>query len=142
MISFRHFGLSALAGSLALLSAGHVRAQSEPHKQMTLAPTGVDLTTGRFTYEATDLSIGPFTLERSYVGGHAVPGSSHFGLNWTHNYSMYVVEKDRQSLNGIYVVRGRETVHFYQNNVMGGYSSDNPDSFGMKLEIVSGAFVL
>ncbi|MGA9581595.1 MAG: DUF6531 domain-containing protein [Allosphingosinicella sp.] len=141
MISFRHFGLSAPAAFLALLSAGPVRAQYEPPKQMTLAPTGVDLTTGRFTFRATDLSIGPFTIERSYVGGHAVDGSSHFGLNWTHNYSIYVVEKDRQSLQGIYVVRGRETVHFYQNNVLGGYSSDNPDSFGMKLELVSGAFV-
>jgi YD repeat-containing protein len=129
-------------GLLLALAAGvPAAAQYEPPKQMTLAPTGVDLTTGRFTYRATDLSIGPLTLERSYVGGHAVDGSSHFGLNWTHNYSIYVVEKDRSSLNGIYVVRGRDTVHFYQNNVLGGYSSDNPDSNGMKLELVNGTFI-
>jgi hypothetical protein len=139
--SSRHFERFALFTFLALGTAVPAQAQYEPPKQMTLAPTGVDLTTGRFTYKATDLSIGPFTLERSYVGGHAVPGSSHFGLNWTHNYSIYVVEKDRSSLNGIYVVRGRETAHFYQSNVAGSYNSDNPDSFGMKLQLVNGTFI-
>ena len=142
MISFRRASvLAAFWASLALAAASPAAAQYEPPKQMTLAPTGVDLTTGRFTFNATDLSIGPLTLERSYVGGPIVDGSSLFGLNWTHNYSIYVVEKNRSSLQGIYVVRGRETVHFYQNNTLGGYSSDNPDSFGMKLELVNGTFV-
>jgi hypothetical protein len=104
---------------------------------MTVSPTGVDLATGRFTYKATDLSIGPFTLERSYVGGPAVDGASHFGLNWTHNYSVFVVEKSQTRTDGVYVVIGRGAVHFtYTSNY--GYSCLNPDCGGTTLVLPGG----
>ncbi|HYW17656.1 MAG TPA: hypothetical protein VE891_16065 [Allosphingosinicella sp.] len=141
MIRLSNSFRTCMVAALTPLAAVPAAAQYEPPKQMTLAPTGFDLTSARFTHKATDLSIGPFTLERSYVGGHQVPGSSHFGRNWTHNYSIYVVEKDRSSLNGIYVVRGRETAHFYQGLAAGNYGSDNPDSYGMKLQLVNGTFI-
>ena len=40
---------------------------------MTVEPLlGVELTKLRFTYKAVDLAIGPFSLERSFLGGPAV----------------------------------------------------------------------
>jgi hypothetical protein len=105
---------------------------------MTLSPTGVDLSNkGRFTYKTVDLSVGPFTLERSYIGGHSIDGSAQFGLNWTHNYSIYVVEKNLAKSQGVYVVIGRATVHFSFNT----YGCWHNDCEGSTLTLVGGAFV-
>jgi YD repeat-containing protein len=134
------FAFAAL-GAVVLGLASAASAQYEPPKQMTLSPTGVDLTTGRFTYKATDFSIGPFTLERSYVGGPPVDGSNYFGLNWTHNYSIYVVVKDLQHNDGVYVVIGRSTAHFSYISYNATYTSLSPDSGGETLVRVNGAFV-
>lgn len=68
------FGMRSLVPLLALLFATPASAQYEPPKQMTLSPLGVELTKGHFSYNATDLSIGPFSLERSYLGGNPVDG--------------------------------------------------------------------
>lgn len=122
---------------LALLAAAPARAQYEPPKQMTLSPTGVDLTKARFTYKAVDLSVGPLTLERSYIGGPAVEGSSHFGLNWTHNYATFVIEKTQAKMDGIYVVIGRGVVHFTYASSFG-YSCFNPDCDGATLNLSTG----
>lgn len=124
-------GLLILNAFFALLFAAPAFGQYEPPKQMTLSPTGVDLTTARFTYKAVDLSVGPFTLERSYIGGPAVEGSSHFGLNWTHNYATFVIEKNQTKFDGIYVVIGRGVVHFTFTS--SGYSCNNPDCDGATL---------
>ena len=127
------------AALVTLFFAAPASAQYEPPKQMTLSPLGVDLTGGRFSYKATDLSIGPFALERSYLGGTAVDGSNYFGPNWTHNYSIYVVEKNRSKMDGIYVVLGRGVVHFTYSG--GSYFCGNPDCDGATLALVGGAFV-
>jgi hypothetical protein len=135
--------LSALRilGALpAALAATPAFAQYEPPRQMTLSPTGVDLVKARFTYKAVDLSVGPLTLERSYIGGPAVEGSSHFGLNWTHNYATFIIEKNQTKTDGIYVVIGRGVVHFtYTSNF--GYSCLNPDCDGATLVLAGGAYV-
>lgn len=127
---------------LSLYLAVPASAQYEPPKQMTLSPLGVDLSDGRFTYKATDLSIGPLTLERSFLGGQTIDGSNYFGPNWTHNYAIYVVEKDRTKPDGIYVVLGRGLVHFRSSIYSStGFSCGNPDCDGATLAVVNGAFV-
>ncbi|HYJ83642.1 MAG TPA: DUF6531 domain-containing protein [Allosphingosinicella sp.] len=132
-------GLTLLSLLLALFLAAPASAQYEPPKQMTLSPLGVDLTKGRFSYKTTDLSIGPFTLERSYLGGNPVDGSNYFGPHWTHNYAIFVITKDPFKLDGVYVVLGRGVVHFSHSN--GNYSCWNPDCDGQTLAKVGGAFV-
>jgi len=122
---FLFFGVSAAS------------AQYEPPKQMTLSPLGVDLSDGRFSYKTTDLSIGPLALERSFLGGHTIDGSNYFGPNWTHNYAIYVVEKDLSKSNGVYVVLGRGTVHFSFST----YGCWHIDCEGATLAVVNGAFV-
>lgn len=130
-------GLCALLALLALLAPSQARAQYEPPKQMTLSPLGVDLSDGRFSYSTTDLSIGPLKLERSFLGGHTIDGSNYFGPNWTHNHSIYVVEKDLSKANGVYVVLGRGTVHFSFST----YSCRHTDCEGASLALDDGAFV-
>jgi hypothetical protein len=133
--------LTAAAGALFLcLGLSGARAQYEPPKQMTLSPLGVDLSDGRFSYKTTDLSIGPLTLERSFLGGHTIDGSNYFGPNWTHNYAIYVVEKDQSKMDGIYVVLGRGVVHFTFSHY-GDPGCWNPDCEGATLAVVNGAFV-
>jgi hypothetical protein len=127
------------AALLTLFFAAPASAQYEPPKQMTLSPLGVDLSGGRFSYKATDLSIGPFALERSYLGGTAIGGSNYFGPNWTHNHSIYVVEKNLSKMDGVYVVLGRGVVHFTYSG--GNYFCGNPDCDGATLALVAGAFV-
>lgn len=135
------FALPLLGVLLGFLAPSAAQAQYEPPKQMTLTPTGVDLSTSRFTYQAVDLSIGPFKLERSYIGGPTIDGSAHFGLNWTHNYSAYVVEKDQSKTDGMYVVIGRKTVHFTWYRY-GDPTCWNPDCAGQSLRVAAGgAFV-
>lgn len=131
--------LGLLGLILALFFAPPASAQYEPPKQMTLSPLGVDLSDGRFSYKAVDLSIGPLTLERSFLGGQTIDGSNYFGPNWTHNYAIYVVEKDRSKMDGIYVVLGRGVVHFTHSG--GNYFCGQPDCDGATLTLASGAFV-
>lgn len=132
----------AIFGGLLALLPGAACAQYEPPKQMTLSPLGVDLSDGRFSYKATDLSIGPFALERSFLGGRTIEGSNYFGPNWTHNYAIYVVEKDRSKLDGVYVVLGRGLVHFtYSGYTPGTYPCWNPDCEGASLTSTNGTFV-
>jgi hypothetical protein len=136
--------LLILSGLLSLLVASAANAQYEPPQQMTLTPTRVDLNTGRFTYDAVDFSIGPFTLERSYIGGPTIDGSAHFGLNWSHNYSIYVVEKDQSKTDGVYVVIGRKTVHFTWSRYTAAtdFACWHPDCAGQRLQVAgSGAIV-
>lgn len=132
------FALAAAALATFVLAAP-ASAQYEPPKQMTLSPLGVDLSDGRFSYKATDLSIGPLTLERSFLGGNTIDGSNYFGPNWTHNYAIYVVEKNRSKMDGIYVVLGRGVVHFTYSG--GSYFCGQPDCDGATLVLAGGAFV-
>jgi YD repeat-containing protein len=124
----------------AFLVCATANAQYEPPKQMTVSPLGVELTKLRFTYKAVDLSMGPFSLERSFLGGPAVTGSNMFGPHWTHNYSAYVVEGFPNELDKTYLVIGRSTVHFMRN-YYGSYDCWNPDCYGTTLQLVGGAFV-
>ncbi len=132
-------GATPIGAFLALFLAAPASAQYEPPKQMTLSPLGVDLSDGRFSYKATDLSIGPLTLERSFLGGQTIEGSNYFGPNWTHNYSIYVVEKNLSKMDGVYVVLGRGVVHFTYSG--GSYFCGNPDCDGATLALAGGAFV-
>ncbi|HYG48876.1 MAG TPA: hypothetical protein VD846_13165, partial [Allosphingosinicella sp.] len=135
-------GLPVLAALLALFPAAPARAQYDPPKQVTLSPTGVDFTKAHFHYKTTDFSIGPFKLERSYASGGPVWGSNHFGSRWTHNYSIFVYQKDTPSkLDNVFVVMGRDVVHFSRNGYTGGFSCWNPDCAGATLTTVGGALV-
>jgi hypothetical protein len=134
--------MKLLAPLLCAISAWLIcppaNAQYEPPKQMTVSPTGVDLTRGHFTYKALDFSIGPFTLERSYIG-HNITGSEFFGRGWSHNYSVYAYDGDSSHLDSTLVVIGRASVHFTQYGST--YSCWNPDCEGASLQLVGGAFV-
>lgn len=132
--------LLLLAAFLAFLAPAAALAQYEPPKQMTLSPLGVDLSDGRFAYKTRDLSIGPLTLERSFLGGRTIDGSNYFGPNWTHNHAVYVVEKNLAKTDGVYVVLGRAVVHFSASSTVG-YSCWNPDCAGATLTLADGAFV-
>jgi hypothetical protein len=135
-------GLRIAGALLALLPATPAAAQYEPPKQMTLSPLGVNLVDGRFSYKVNDLSIGPLSLERSFLGGHTIDGSNYFGPNWTHNHAHFVVEKNRSKMDGVYVVLGRGLVHFtYSNYSPTVFSCWNPDCEGSTLAVVNGAFV-
>lgn len=119
-------------------------AQYDPPRQITASPGGVNLADGRFTYQATDLSIGPLKLERSYLGGQEVKGSNFFGYNWTHNYGIHVVEGEYARPDKTFVVLGRTSVHFMKSFVVNGletYRSSNPDSLGSSLVLNGSAFV-
>ena len=135
-----------LAGSLALGVASAARAGDaedspySPPKQMTVSPLGVDLQSGKFSYSATDLSIGPLTLERSYLGGQPIYGNAHFGPNWTHNHSIYAYQKDTlDKLGNTLVVIGGKTYSF--NRTATSASWDGPSAEGTFLEGQDGAFV-
>lgn len=129
--------------SIAGVSAA-ASAQYDPPRQITASPGGVNLADGRFTYQATDLSIGPLTLERSYLGGREVKGSDFFGLNWTHNYGIHVVEGEYGRADKTFVVLGRTSAHFMKSFIINGvqtFRSTNPDSYGTSLVLNGSAFV-
>ncbi len=103
MIKFRR-ALSVAVGSLCaalfVLAPTPARADTKlliiPADQFVIAPGGVDLRTGRYTYSQTDLNIGGqdenggLSLTRTmseYVGNHANP----FG-NFSHNWDIMLVE--------------------------------------------------
>lgn len=138
--------LILLSASLALFAASEAAAQDaednryQPPKQMTVSPLGVDLQSGKFSHQVTDLSIGPLTLTRSYLGGHTVYGNAHFGLNWSHNHSIYAYQKDLlNKLGNTLVVIGGKTFSFTRTAT--GIYWDGPTAEGTFLEGADGAFV-
>ncbi|MBQ1497681.1 MAG: RHS repeat protein [Sphingomonas sp.] len=126
--------------SLIFLS-GHAHAQPMPPRLYTVSPTGVDLATGSFTTSVKDLSIGPLSLERSYVTADR-PGNwtsnNYFGPGWTHNFDIYARQDyfngEATSLVGI----GRSVYRF-----SGWPPSTYPemDELGTNLTSVGGAMV-
>jgi hypothetical protein len=134
----RSIGILLLGALIGLLICSSANAQYEPPKQMTVSPTGVDLTRGYFTYHVADFSIGPFGLERSYIG-HNITGSDYFGRGWSHNYLAYVTEGNSSETDKTVVVIGRASVHFTKYGSI--YQCANPDCAGASLQDVSGAFV-
>jgi hypothetical protein len=94
----------------------------------------------RFTTEAKDLSIGPFSLERSYFGGpgsgsSSLDGSALFGPNWTHNYSIYVAEGFAGKMDNMLVISGRKIIHFTRFS-NGSTDCWNPDCYGERLQLI------
>jgi hypothetical protein len=115
-------------------------AQYDPPKQMTVTPTGVDLLSGRFSYEKLDLAIGPFQLTRSYLGGNTVSGSNYFGPNWTHSYAAYVSEGEYAKTDQTFVAIGRSIVRFTQYGPTA-FSATSSDARGTTLQVIAGNFV-
>jgi hypothetical protein len=132
-----------LLGLIAFFAAaGPAFAQYIPPKQMTLSPTGVDLSGkgGRFVFQVTDLTIGPFVLERSHRGGQQKNPSKYFGNSWTHNYDIYVMEGSGQHAEDTYIAIGRQTVTFTKTSYRTFFPMA-PDSMGSTLQLVNNAFV-
>ncbi len=132
--------------ALAAFHSWSASAQYDPPRQVTASPGGVNLADGRFTYQVTDLSIGPFTLERSYLGGNSIEGSNYFGRNWTHNYAFYVGEGERSQTDKTIVILGRSAVHFTRfasvpSTLPDRYVALNPDANGSSLRVDGNAFV-
>lgn len=102
MTILRKVSVLAAALSLALLPQA-VRAQTQtgqstllntPAEKFIVAPGGVDMRTGRYAFNKTDLSIGTgedgLSLVRSmpeYVAGHANPF-----VNFAHNWDIFLLE--------------------------------------------------
>jgi hypothetical protein len=101
----------------------------------------VDLQSGKFTLRVTDLSIGPLTLERSFLGGQTVYGNAHFGLNWSHNHSIHAFQhKFTYSPNDTSVVIAGKTLSF--NRVSDTEVQWNgPETEGTTLVGVGGSYV-
>ncbi|GAA0488183.1 hypothetical protein GCM10009096_33960 [Parasphingorhabdus litoris] len=79
----------------ATLAQDGPRLISYPAEEFLTSPGGVDMRTGRYVYQNTDLSIGAGTSElqliRSmpiYTSGHANP----FG-NFSHNWDIFITEE-------------------------------------------------
>ncbi|MGH6615199.1 hypothetical protein [Sphingomonas sp.] len=87
----------ALLVTIGFATADHAVAQTKlintPAEKFIITPGGVDLRTGRYAYDTTDLTIGGeggLKLNRimsDYVGQHANP----FG-NFSHNWDIMLVE--------------------------------------------------
>jgi len=109
LLAFRRVWLSATL-LLALLpwsawaQDGSGKIVNFPAEKFITAPGGVDMRTGRYAYNATDLSIGPeqggLSLVRSmpeYVAGHSNP----FG-NFGHNWDIFLLETKVTLSTGIW----------------------------------------
>lgn len=132
--------LGKLTAILPFVISCPVAAQYIPPKMVTPSPLGVDLATGNFRYEVTDLSIGPLDLQRSYVGGKAGnPPSQWFGPHWTHNFDIYVREGSGSKFEDTYVSIGRKVVTFSKSSTV--FFASKPESMASTLELVGGAFV-
>lgn len=128
-----------LTGALVLTPQLAV-AQYIPPKLVTQSPLGVDLATGHFRYETTDLSVGPLELQRSYASSK--PGnvpSKWFGPHWTHNFDIYVREGSGSRFDDSYVAIGRKTVTFTKSSTA--FTATTPESSASTLTLVGGAFV-
>lgn len=122
--------------------SGSARGQYIPPKFVTQSPMGVDLATGNFRYQVVDLSIGPLSLERSYVSGKAGnPPSKWFGPHWTHNFDIYVREGSGKRFDDTYVAIGRKVVTFSKGASAGTFFASKPESMSSSLEMVNGAYV-
>lgn len=128
------FGVSAFVMTLVAPAF----AQYAPPKQMTLTSTGVNLGDGRFVHTVTDLSVGPFTLERSHHGGQQKYPSKMFGLSWTHNYDIYVMEGDGLHQGDTPIIMGRTSATFSRGSSFLPFS---PEDIGSTLTVVGGNFV-
>ncbi|THD38313.1 MAG: hypothetical protein E7773_00740 [Sphingomonas sp.] len=132
--------LSTLAILSLGLTGGVAQAQLKPPVIYTLSPTGVDLATSSFTTSVTDLSIGPLSLERSYVtadGPGSWSSSEYFGYGWTHNFDIYAREDTIHGQNSSSVTIGRTVYKF-----PGWPTSTSPEvNDGVTLALVGGALV-
>ena len=91
---------SLLAGALAMLAAlaapaaaqeqGETRLISTPAETFAMAPGGVDMRTGRYVYNETDLAIGgesgALALTRTMT--QPVPGHANPFANLSHNWDI------------------------------------------------------
>lgn len=109
--SSRNLPRMLLSGSFAaLIWANPVLAQttssSPPAEKFVISPGGVDMRTGRYGYDKTDLSIGEsnesggLTLSRTL--STAVPGHQDPFGNFSHNWDIYMTESAVDLNNGNY----------------------------------------
>ena len=100
--SFRGRAVRTAVLLMALCLAPRLLAQNAsrgnnapPAEKLALSPGGVDMRTGRYAYEQTDLSIGPETgglaLTRSMV--QPVAGHTNPFANFSHNWDILLTEK-------------------------------------------------
>jgi hypothetical protein len=135
-VAFAALAITAAAGFTASAEA---QSTLTPPKVITASPTGINMVDGTFTTSATDLSIGALTLERSYLGGPET-SSKLFGLNWTHNYDIWITWRNASMTHEATttVIIGREKYVYYGLPASAVPQSDEEDT---SLQVVSGNYV-
>lgn len=80
------------AALLVTLFANAALAQSgaeDPPRALYTTASGVSLQDLGYTYSNVDISVGPFSLERSYAS-QRFTSSEAFGRGWSHNYDIWI----------------------------------------------------
>lgn len=79
-----------ICGLTALLPFDVYAQDVIPPKVYSTTPGGINVSDGTFVYSATDLAIGPLTLERFHLAGAKKPNDPYIGKNMSHNFDIYV----------------------------------------------------
>lgn len=99
-----------------------------PPKIEAVSPTGINLSTGGFNYQNSDLAIGDLSLVRRNIDvvsskNGTAPNLPFFGLLQTHNFDIYVA-KITQAPNGPFPQRYRLVAHL-GNSSAGSWIQDS-----------------
>ena len=120
-------------------------------KQFTMSAKGVNVQNGRFNHSAVDLSLGPFSLKRSWGDEPLYPRVRTFGTGyfsnriytaWGHNYVQGSYADTQDSLGNliVFVVDGQEFRFRVDPNFQ--LLPQNKSSQGNRLSYVSGSWIL
>src|SRR5687767_8422015 len=71
--------------------SGGAKLVSTPAEKFAIAPGGVDMRTGQYAYEETDVAIGGLALTRTMQPG-VLGNTSPFG-NFSHNLDIMITER-------------------------------------------------
>jgi RHS repeat-associated protein len=103
------------------------------------SPDPVNLATGSFTFQVTDIGLPgrvlPFSFARTYNAADQVPGP--FGPGWTHSYNWSVSD----NLTNVVLRRGDGRRDVFTRNPDGSYA-DPPDTFDVLSRNVDGTLSL
>jgi hypothetical protein len=111
-----------------------------PPKAYTMTPTGINISDGSFTLNATDLSIGSLSLERFYSGGSVAnldADDKFFGLHASSNFDIFVNPVFGKEKIGFFPQHAKPIVHlgmaasgmYAQYQYTGTVASIDPEDF-------------
>lgn len=124
--------------TLAAVQPSIAHAQLTPPKQYTISPTNVNLMDATYTTSVEDLSIGPLSLQRTYLGGPDV-SNSYFGYNWTHNFDIWAYAGTFAGQSETKVIIGRKTYAYWGLPDAQTYSQSDED--GTRVTVEGGVMV-